>query len=543
MVIALGPRIHSTASAAEPSDAVGKVRTTLDSLIAFGRDRYGEQHSPLFAAILTEDTLECEADPAAYPVDPVRLDPGRYVNRRGPGGCNIAYDQAMLRSMVVMSERTGDPKYRNAALQALRWVLHHAHNQRGMPAMGGHTYWGFHREKIEAQGEHHELWNWPMAWELWWEADADRLRDYARLVWEWHVVDKETGETNRHSDKQHGWSFTFTDASFISLWSYVGAQGQAEPYRTWCRKVADYHWKRRNPTTNLFPSSGGTHGVSTKRWDSSNFTSMQATLAHHLIVAGRRTDAPDLVEKGRAILDAYARYGYDAKREAFYASLRLDGTPIKPSAERDPVTGQDEPVGYLAMWQPHAGWHELPLPLAQAYAWAAEKVDRDAYLPTAERFGRVLRRAWDERHAGCKDWPAFRDALKVFGANAVERIRGVQHSKYKATAGVDAKRLEAYRRGGYIYQAPYGLFADHYGRTIQFALTMRRATGDESWLTLADEVADAAIAKLWRHDRIFVGHVSKHHYYNTDHVGILLYALLQLDRTRAGKTPEIPDFF
>ncbi|MBC8871470.1 MAG: hypothetical protein H8E44_18765 [Planctomycetes bacterium] len=94
--------------------------------------------------------------------------------------------------------------------------------------------------------------------------------------------------------------------------------------------------------------------------------------------------------------------------------------------------------------------------------------------------------------------------------------------------------MKAYRQGGYVYQAPFGLFADHYGRVIQFSLNMYRLTDSQQWMSLARDVADEAIRQLWR-DRIFVGHPTKQHYMNTDHVGILLYALLQLDATLNGR--------
>ena len=528
--------------AAERTVYLTKVRATLDHLIRYGRDRYGKTHSPLFGAILAADTLDCPEDPPTYALDPLRLDPGRYANRRSPGGANLAYDQAMLRCMAIMTQVTEDTRYRQAAADALGWLLKHAKDPHGLPVLGGHTYWHFYREEMAAQGDHHELWNWPMAWELWWAADADGTCRYADLVWKWHVVDKKTGETNRHSDGKPGWAFTFTDATFISLWSFVGAQTGDATYRTWCETVAGYHWNRRNRKTNLFPSSGGQSASNSKRWDGNDFTTMQSVLAYHLIMAGRRTKSDKLVAIGRAILDAYAKHGYDAKTGRFYASLKLDGTPVKPDVERLPVTAQGQPVGYLAMWQPHAGWHELPLPMAQAYAWAAEVVDKDAYLQTAERFGRVLRKAWQDRYAGYADWHAFASAMKSDPKLLESYKKGVSKQRYRQMPGADAKRVEAYRKGGYVYQAPFGLFADHYGRMIQFALSMHRLTGDDDWLNLARQVADAAIGELWR-GKIFVGHVAKTHYYNTDHVGILLYALLQLDAAVAGGKPKIDVFF
>ena len=102
--------------------------------------------------------------------------------------------------------------------------------------------------------------------------------------------------------------------------------------------------------------------------------------------------------------------------------------------------------------------------------------------------------------------------------------------------------MALYREGGYVYQAPFGMFADHYGRMIQFCLSMRRLTSDERWLGLAEVVADEAVRELWR-GRLFVGHPTKRHYMATDHVGILIYSLLQLDGALGRHGASIPSFF
>ncbi len=511
------------------------VRAMLDNMIERGRDRYGEARCPLFAAILDQDTLDCPENPPAYAVDAVRLDPGRFENRRAPGGGNIYYDQALLKSLVAMSDITGDARYREAALDALRFALNEAVDSRGFPAMGGHMYWHFHRDEVSHQEEFHELWNWPLAWELWWEADPVAMREYARLMWEWHVVDKSTGETNRHSDGQPGYAFSFTSASIISQWGYVASQTEADPYRAWCAKVAGYHWVARHEETRMFDSLGGRHS-------GAKFTTMQSTVAHAWIEAGRRAGDPELVEMGRAILDAYAEHGYDEERGLFYAALNVDGSPVEPNARRELVTGDKSvPVGHLAVWQPHVAWQEEPLEMAQAYAWAAEEVDRAAYLKTAERFGRVLTRAWRERYGGCQSWPELAQLLQPLAVEFYKE-RGVLHSRQKAGAEPDPEAMALYQEGGYAYQAPFGMFADHYGRMIQFCLSMRRLTGDERWLGLAEVVADEAARELWR-GRLFVGHPMKRHYMATDHVGILIYSLLQLDGALGRHSASIPSFF
>jgi hypothetical protein len=319
----------------------------------------------------------------------------------------------------------------------------------------------------------------------------------------------------------------------MSQWGFVSSQTQSEPYRGGSKKVADFHWSGRDTTTRLFDSSGHPNGL---------FTTMQATVARDWIVVGRQTGDEELVRWGRTILDGYAKHGYDATTGRFYASLRLGGTPLDPHAERGLVTGdQRQPVGCLAIWQPHAGWQEEPLAMAQAYAWAAENVDREAYLPTAKHFAQLLEEAWQRRYGRSKDWNGLRKLLAPLPVEFY-KANGVLHSRPFRAHDVDAKAMEEYRKGGYVYQAPFGLFADHYGRMIQFSLCLYRLTGNDKWLTLATEVASEAVDQLWR-GKLFVGHPLKKHYMNTDHIGLLLHALLQLDGALGGHNLKIDTMF
>lgn len=523
-------RLHSDLHAAAEtrvSNYQQFVRTTLNTLIEHGRDRYGKEHSPLFAAILTQDTLECPREPPMFPSVSVRIDAGR-MSRRAPGSANQFYDQATFRTMDLMTMLTGDQKYRNAVLDALRFNLTDAIDRRGFPALGGHISWNLYTDRINDQdGDYHELWFWPMAWDLWWAADSDKARAYADKIWEYHVVDKTTGETNRHSDKQHGWSFSWCDGTLMSAWSYAAMQTGDPKYHNWCRKVVNYHWQRHNSKTGLLSGSGGEYGQSIKRYDTTGFTTTVMPWARNLLEIGQQLGDEEMVSMGRTILDAYAQYGYNSENGLFYAQLTLEGKPVRPDARREFVDGKGEPEGYLATWLPDAGWHEMPLYTAQIYAWAAEHVDRDAYLPTAQQFGRILTRAWEERYAGFDDWFAFRNAVQPFARERYKNEYNITHMRHVPSDDVDKQLLEHYRWGDYVYQAPFGLFADHYGRMIQFCCAMHRLTQEPMWRNLAHEVANEAVRYLWR-DNLFVGHPDKTTYENSDQVGILLHALLEL---------------
>lgn len=503
-----------------------KVQIMLDNLIEHGRDRYGRENSPLFAAILDQNSLDCPRNAPEYLVDTVRLDPGRYKNRRNPRGGDIYHDQALFKTMAIMSHLTGDPKYHQAAIDALTFAMNKAVDSKGFPAMGGHMSWDFYQDCLEADGEFHELWNWPLVWDLWWEADPKAMKRYSKLMWDWHLVDKTTGETNRHSDKKQGYAFTFSSGSMMSQWAYVSTKDQSEPYHNWCDTVAGFHWQGRNRDTGLFDSSG--------KYTDGNFTTMQATVARDWIIAGNQTKNNELIQHGRTILDNYAKYGYDNKTQRFYASLKLNGTPLEPNAERGLVAGDARrPKGYLAIWQPHVGWQEEPLAMAQTYAWAAENIDRQIYLPTAKHFGRLIKKAWEQRYGRNENWQSLHDQLRPLEIEFV-KIKGVLHPKHIDSEKVDKQAMKIYRKGGYVYQAPFGLFADHYGRTIQFALSMQRLTGEQEWINLAKEVAKEAENTLWR-GKLFVGHSTKQHYMNTDHIGLLCYSLLQLEAVLANK--------
>uniref|UniRef100_UPI003216ED94 hypothetical protein n=1 Tax=uncultured Draconibacterium sp. TaxID=1573823 RepID=UPI003216ED94 len=503
------------------------VRTTMDTLIKYGRDHYGAENSPMFAAILDQNTLECPKQPPMFPSVSVRVDAGR-MTRRAPASANQFYDQYTFRTMNEMTKATGDPKYRNAVLDALRFNLNHAVDNRGFPALGGHISWNLYTEKPNDQdGDYHELWFWPMEWDLWWAADPEKTRAYVDKIWECHVIDKTTGETNRHSDKQHGWSFSWCDGTLMSAWAYAALQTGEQKYRDWIQKVLNYHWQRHNPKTGLMIGSGGQRGQNIKRYDTIGFTTTVMPFAQNLLKIGKQLGDTEMVARGRTILDGYAKYGFDPDKKLFYSQLTLDGESIRPSALRNFVDGKGEPEGYLATWLPDAGWHEMPLFTAQLYVWAAENVDRNAYLPTAKRFGAILSRAWNERYAGFKDWFAYSEAVKPFDRELYKNEYGINHFKHVPKGDVDKELIENYRMGGYAYQAPFGLFADHYGRMIQFCNAMYKVTKEQSWNKLAYEVADEAVAYLWR-DKLFVGHPDKTTYENSDQVGILLNALMQL---------------
>ena len=578
-------------------DYMSYVKKSLNTLIEHGRDHYGKGKSPLFAANLNLDTMECMDNPPRDSLGKSGVIFWRLnrVDRRSAGGSNMYLDQAMLRAMALMSEVSKDPKYVDEINKAIKFQLHKAVDSNGFPAMGGHTFWNLYTDKFDQNGrEFHEYWYWSMAWDLWLNADPEGTHKYADMIWEGHVVDKETGFVNRHNERipSQAKAFPAMAGNFLECWANAYKHTKDEKYKKYMRIVANFFWNHRNKDTDLVYGAGEEN----TREDGEYYAMGEGTiLGFYLIKSGKLVDDQELVKQGRAYLNAYAKYGYDEKKELFYGALTMDGKPYKAYEPRKCkgtfITGQTFPTGYTATWQPYCGWHELPLAAAQAYAWAAETVDKDAYLETALRWGKVIEKSWKMRYDGHPTWQEYAKTLddkigtsllaelkviekeqeqKKISKNERKALRAKESALNKEQRALEEKRKAAklqqlskeelaalkakekayaternavigeYTTEKYPYTAPYGLFADHYGRTIQFLLTLYRVTGDQKWQDLAKDVANESIAYLWK-ERLFIGHPAKKNLYeNCDNIGILLYSLLQLQASIDKSDIKIP---
>ena len=73
-----------------------------------------------------------------------------------------------------------------------------------------------------------------------------------------------------------------------------------------------------------------------------------------------------------------------------------------------------------------------------------------------------------------------------------------------------------------------GAYAEDYGRAISFFVHLYRATGEKRHLALARQIGDDALEKLYVNG-LFRGHPAKPYYESVNGVGLLLWALLELD--------------
>jgi uncharacterized protein YyaL (SSP411 family) len=323
-------------------------------------------------------------------------------------------------------------------------------------------------------------------WDLLWEADEDATRREIESIWKWHVIDKKTGEINRHGDGKAGCDFSMTAGAFIEAFVFMHTKTKDPAWLHRAKLLARYYWDRRNPDTDLVPERPN---AGAERFDGGHFvTATAGPLCGSLLRAYEQTGEQLFLDHAMAYLRAYGRHGFDVDRDAYWGSLRLDGTPNDLPTEREGYA-KYEPRGPLDLWEPYVLGYQYPLLTGMSYV-KAYKVTKDEEMRVhARRFA---------------DW-----VLEVRPGTG-----GVREDTWYGEYG---ERFAA-----------EGTYAGKYGRAISFLLMMHRATGETRYLDGAREYADEAVEKLC-HNGLIRGHPAKPYYEAVDGVGFLLQALVELD--------------
>jgi hypothetical protein len=465
------------------SDYVDYVRQCADVLMEYGTDRYGPLRTPILVSILDVRTREC-------PPDPLPLDEAFRVTRRGrraPAGANLYFDQRTLSAMIALSRITGDPRYSEFVDRYLKYYLQHLVDQQGF------LWWGWHRHydvfadtKTGHAGQPHEIHVQRIIWPELWRVNPTAVSAEIEAIWQWHVIDKSTGEINRHGDGQRGCDFAMSGGEILRAFAfYYSVTGDTE-WLDRAKLVANYYWQRRDARTDLIanrPNAGR------DRFDGGHFdTSISGLHCPALLEAHRLTNDALFRDHALAYLSAYLRYGHDSNTGRFWGSVKLDGTPVRGPRVTDGYAAY-EPRGALDIWSPYVAGYEFPLYTAQAYAWAAQLTGDERCALGAQQWSDCLRDVWPPRHCESETW--YHDYATQW--------------------------------------APLGTYAGYYGRLISFLLQRQRATNQAAYGTWARQVADEAVAKLY-YRGLLRGHPGKPYYESIDGVGYLLIALLQLER-------------
>ena len=459
------------------------VSNCVETLIQYGTDRYGPIHTDMLMSII--DVQKRYSPKTPLLLDGQIYDEGR-PQRRNPGGANLWYDQATLRVMYRLSRLTGNAKFAEAADRYIKAFFKYAVKTNGLLVWGSHIFYDAYADKAGGDGGGngpHEI--------LVYRLDPAATRREIDGIWEWHVVDKQTGQHNRHDDKAVGCDFAFSGGSFALGCAFMFSQTKEPVYLERAKIIAGWHWRHRHPKSGLVPDAPST----VDRYDATHcFTTITGPHASQLLRCYELTGDAWFRDVALAYLKAYDRAAYDPTQQTYYAMLKLDGTPVMTQPRG---TGYDAwaPTGPVDIWKTSIFSYEFPLITAQSYVYAYELTASDGHgdgelLAAARRWARLI-----EKNLPPKTGRRWEKELK----EAMPELR--------------------YSDGSY---------AEDYGRTISFFLHLYHATKDEHYLDVAKEVARLAIDKLYVNG-LFKGHPAKPYYEATNGVGILLHALMELD--------------
>lgn len=466
------------------------VTECLDNLIEYGTDRYGPVNAPILVSILDVNTKTCPENPE--PLDEYYRVTRR--DRRNPAGSNLFTDQATLKSMYCLTLITENDKYADFAKKYSGYVMDNLVDEKDFFWWGIHRHYDVFKDEMTGhQGNHHEIQAIThIDWEHLWNIDMEAVTKQINAIWEWHVIDKNTGEVNRHGDGKAGCDFSMSAGAYIEAFSFLYSKTKDQIWLDRSLFLAEYYWKRRNISTNLFPDRPN---AGLNRFDGSCFvSSITGLYCHSLLKAYELTGEIKFRDQAISYLKAYSKYGFDPETGKFWGALQLDGTPIPgPRVYTDNIDSNEgyaaaQPRGYLDLWEPYMAGYQYAIYTAQAYAFAYHLTKDPVLLESAMQFA---------------DW------IEKTPPETIE-TEDTWYKNYSNNQGLK------------------GTYADKYGRSISFFLHLYILTKEDKYLTEAKKFADIAIEKLFRNG-LFKGHPEKPYYEAMDGVGYLLYALLQLD--------------
>jgi pectate lyase len=340
---------------------VEAVRSFADTVVEQGRDKYGQDNTPLFVDGLHVDSLE----------------PARWMGRGQTWVLsNFASQQPLFRLLDGLTELTGEPRYRRAAEAAARHAMEHLRAPNGLLYWGGHLAWDLAGERPVGQGSNvHELKGHQPYYRLMWRVKPDATRKLLETVWASHVLDWSSLDYNRHANTDKlcvpQWGHRFdedlvvpfptrgSNLSFVNVTpplvhagTMLAVLDDSPEALTWTRRLL-YRWQQgKHPKTGLCGGQlsfrehdraqdalGHVHPEINEAKIVASYHQMsryhhlplvQMQAAETLIAAGGEPAevGRELVRWASEDLKVYANHSYDPKTGAFVA-LTTDGTPIR----------------------------------------------------------------------------------------------------------------------------------------------------------------------------------------------------------------------
>ena len=250
----------ATESSPDPNDPnryLNAVRTFADNVLKYGRDTYGPKHTPLFVDGLNIHTHE--------PVKWIAPNGDRWILS------NLASQQNFFRTLDGLTKITGDPKYKQAAMDAIKYAFENLGSPNGLLYWGGHIAYDAEADRIYGNNIHELKTHFPY-YELMWQVDPDASKRFIDAFWSGHINDWSNLDMDRHCYEMSAvlekpWKHEYKDGSVFFTGTglpfdvtgcdlYYAAvmlsklSGQNDPL-VWAKRLALRYVETRDPKTGI----------------------------------------------------------------------------------------------------------------------------------------------------------------------------------------------------------------------------------------------------------------------------------------------------
>ena len=392
---------------------IHQIRSHFNHLLAHGSADFGPDPSAMWLASLdTQDDSRKNSQLDKEDID-------QHGRIQTPDGVNFYWDQPNLVAACLLSQITGDMRYRDAAHAYVADFLARSLSHCGLLLWGNHYYyhvlrgenvWFDHQQPPEELGAHrysawqHELRPIYPAWGLMWQLNAEITERCIRAMSEYHIFDPVSGGFNHHADQEKGVDLLECGGILVEALAWLYTQTGDSTLRQQALDIAHYSFATRNPDTDLIPVAS-----TTDQWHRYTCTTEVGLWAGSLIRAADYTHDDTFIEMARTAVSAYLYYGWDAEADSYFGRLNiLDGTPQRDDFPEMKITPH-QPDTHSNIWNSVFPSHDYPLALAETCISLFEHTRQSEFEQAIHRWASIIKQHTDDKA------PATRRTAGQFG--------------------------------------------------------------------------------------------------------------------------------
>ncbi|WP_114748182.1 pectate lyase [Pleomorphovibrio marinus] len=238
------------------SDRIAAVKAFAKVALNYAQDNFRDSPTPLFVDGLSVEDYK----PVTWVHEGEKWIPS-----------NLANQQNFFRTLVGLSELTGDDSYSSAAQSAMEYGFKNLQHENGLIYWGGHRFLDLSTGKAVGEGYRHEFKFTLPFYEWMYEVDSSSTLTFIRAFWNAHILDWGKLDMNRHGHYEDElgelWNHQFEGAdpffegdglTFINagtdliyaglmLYHFTGEKGALD----WSLKLAKQYVNARHPETKL----------------------------------------------------------------------------------------------------------------------------------------------------------------------------------------------------------------------------------------------------------------------------------------------------